>query len=226
MLIIRKKADVATLKLMSNNNIIELLIARVDGRLYKYDKVLDVYKPIDNYKLITKIEGNPWIFHNHVVKTIDLKLISDEALNTVHNSLVSCISNQSVMFKSPAFCDYMCGEFKLSGTLSQEPVELFNDLVENNNLPEKVLDIVNKIKDNNLIRKNGLFAIASLCGFGTRYIPANLQNKMCDKIIEEYPERAERDVVFMILELLNKEVLVKRLMDINNMVNNYHKYRG
>ena len=49
---------------------------------------------------------------------------------------------------------------------------------------------------------------------------------MCDKIIEEYPERAERDVVFMILELLNKEVLVKRLMDINNMVNNYHKYRG
>ena len=226
MLIIRKKADVATLKLMSNNNIIEVLIARVDGRLYKYDKVLNVYKPIDNYRLITKIEGNPWVFHNHVEKTIDLKLISDEALNTVHNSLVSCMSNQSVMLEAPAFCEYMCSEFNLSGTLTQEPVELFNDLVENNNLPEKVLDIVHKIKNNNLIRKNGLYAIATLCGFGTRYIPANLQNKMCDKIIEEYPERAERDVVFMILELLNKEVLVKRLMDINNMVNNYHKYRG
>lgn len=221
MLIIRKNAEVATLKILSNNQIKEIEVARVDGRLYKFDNISKIYKRIENPRLIDKMQRNPWLFKEENHKYINVVLVSDEALNCVHGSMVCCASSQSIVFDMPAFCDYMYSEFNLCGTVSQDSVDLFNDLMMNNNLPDRVAELVEKIKNNNLIRKNGLYAIATLCGFGTRYIPVELQNKMCQQIIDEYPEQDERHLVFFILEILNKNMFVNRLITVQNIVDHY-----
>lgn len=219
MLTLRKLAHTADVKVLTKAGIKIIKVAKIDKELFKFDPVANIFIKITNNKLIDYINQNPFHFDDEVTESVLIQKYSNAGLMGLKGKFVCNISNHSFLLDSPAFCEFFLTTYQLNGTISQDPVDLMHDLIENRNMPDELLEVVDKIQNNNLIRKDGILAIATLLGFGSRHVPASLQSKMVEKILEEYPDKIERTIMFIGLALMNNDMYADRLMVVQGMVN-------
>ena len=207
MITTREIAQVKNIKLLSCGNIVEKNVALCHDNLYIYDAKKRCYTVIENIKLLQRLKENPLVFKNAIQSYITLELVSE--------------TNQSLLLNISSFCEMFCAVFHVNTTVSQDFVDLLQDLLNGGGFDDKAMSIINQIKNNQFLKYDTMVAIATLIGFGTRYIPSDLQKDMLSIIISEYPDKKERHLMFIALESMNNNVVINRLLGIETMVNSF-----
>lgn len=221
MITTREIAQVKNIKLLSCGNIVERNVALCHDNLYIYDTKKRCYTVIENIKLLQRLKENPLVFKNAIQSYITLELVSETTMNSMHNVMICNINHQSLLLNISSFCEMFCAVFHVNTTVSQDFVDLLQDLLSGGGFDDKAMSIINQIKNNQFLKYDTMVAIATLIGFGTRYIPSDLQKDMLSIIISEYPNKKERHLMFIALESMNNNVVINRLLGIETMVNSF-----